>query len=130
MAENKNKYKQLQEPEYHKIKALCNAGLNDTQIVKIMERSKATISTVRRSTDFADYKRIVHTYSEQRMSYRQREEGKKIEEKIDTENASHPVVTKTHAGTEATSLLRIANALERLADAWEAQPNKSGFFKK
>lgn len=120
------KWKNLTPAEFKKIKALLDAGVSRIQVSKIMERSTATVTMISRAGSFDEYLDIVRSYYKTKSVAKQEEEAK-VEETIDEVNAAKRVVLHTHEGTEATSLNRIANALERLADAWEASPKKKFF---
>jgi len=118
------KYKSLNKKEYVQIKALLDAGVPVGVLGKMMERSQATISNIKRSKDFDDYHVIIRSYYAPKPKSVVIEEAK-IEQHIDEVNETEPThlpKVQAHDGTEATSLLRIANALERMADAWESKP--------
>ena len=130
----------LTRDEYDKIKMLTTLIKSNVQIKSLVNRSTATISVIKKSTDFDDYTRIYREYAErapskiaarakaandtviQQPELDLKEQEKKTEIKQET-------FFYTPTEQTAIELTRIANALERLADAWEASPSKKGLFR-
>ena len=52
------KGKALKAKEYTKIKTLLDAGVNGSQISKLLERSSSMVYTIGQSKDFNDYKEM------------------------------------------------------------------------
>jgi hypothetical protein len=76
------------------------------------------------SKDFAEYKVLLNAFATKYGLGSNKVEKAKAPTTVTPEN-----FTKTSAKVpEVSDLARIANALERLADAWEASP-KRGLFK-
>ena len=102
----------LTEQDYKTAKALVDAGVSNSDVAKITRRSASTIGYIQRSTSFDNYKELVNIKHQKSLA-------KKQTDKTKTEPKQQPVVI-----TEQSELTRIANALERLVDAWEAQPRR------
>lgn len=122
MAKSTKKYTYLDEGKLNQIVGLLSFGLSQTAIAKIVGCSAATVSRV-------------HTSGAKTMAdldaYRKQEREKRtprlVEGAASDERVEEPVVTapmKTHSSKDSLNLDRIANALERLATAWESQPTK------
>ena len=134
---NNRTFTQLTPGEYNAIKAFCDMeGLSLTAISKATKRSVATIHYIRRSTDFEDYldfsrKRIRDGKNkaivEETPDVSTRLVEQATEEDVAQAESVNAIKVNAHEGTEATSLLRIANAMERLADDWEEKPKKGLF---
>lgn len=105
-------FKMMKPSEYDHIKKLLALKLKSTQVSEITGRSSATVCYVKKSTDFADYHDICNKYNNKVTSV-------KKEVSLDNPDKRDYVVS---------NLDRIATALERLATAWEARPEKHTWF--
>lgn len=153
---SKANYKKMTEKEYNKIKALIDAGFSKSQAGKLVTpvRSAATCSYIGRSKNYEDYKRLVSENAERNRKLRARkgaealtdlsqvppvsqdkgepeiEKPTPVTHKIESESVYQQNERLIHATQQQTgALLRQAVAIERLADAWEAQPEKKGLFR-
>lgn len=126
----KQSWTQLEQKEFNLVKDLQGAGLSISKAALVTKRSWGTIQMIYRNDTLDGYKQDVR---EQRYKYRadgapvSRTSTPAAEEEVLAEEAPQTEVTKS---LNETNLDRIATALERLADAWERQPErKGGLFK-
>lgn len=121
----------LNQEAFDKVKLLQNAGVKTAMAVQITGLSSASVSRIFRFDTWNAYK----TWrTEQTRKYYPEPKAKapKSVEVARQDNPSLGTEDITHQTEWRTikALNRIGDQLERLADAWEAQPTKSGFFKK
>ena len=110
----KTTWKYVTEAEYSTTKQLQSMGLTATKISKVTGRAPGTVQRIMNSTDMANYKAITLA---NRTKYRK--------PTTPVEEMDAPVAKATNPNSD---LQRIAKALERLADAWEAAPRKKSIF--
>ena len=101
------KRKHLTQEEYNMIKELQTIGVEPGRISKVTNRSYPTISRIRRSNDYEEYK----TFTVPKAV---------VVEPLSEVATDEP--QRTHFSEDSVNLERIASALERLALAWEAHP--------
>lgn len=119
----------LTQETFDKVKLLQNAGVKTAMAVQITGLSSASVSRIFRFDTWNAYK----TWrTEQTRKYHQEPKAKAPKSvEVPRQDSEEPkAIFYTASEQSAIELTRIANALERLADAWEVQPTKSGFFKK
>lgn len=119
----------LNQEAFDKVKLLQNAGVKTAMAVQITGLSSASVSRIFRFDTWNAYK----TWrTEQTRKYHPEPKAKAPKSvEVPRQDSEEPkAIFYTASEQSAIELTRIANALERLADAWEAQPAKSGFFKK
>jgi hypothetical protein len=130
----KTKGKRLTQDDYDQIKLLLAAGLKPSLVSEVSFRSHGTVNRIQQSKDFTDYKAelakinaVYHARANNRTaSPAEQEILNKIE---DPETPAGHVVQAPGMSLSEVQMERIANALERLADAWEAHPKRTGLFK-
>ena len=105
MAGVKGKGTLFTEKEYKKIKEILNVGVSIAKTAKIVDRSEGLVGLVSKTNSFKEYQE----YNRARFA---KAAEKKAEEKV------APVV-KTNDDKFIEVLVRVADSLERLADAWE-----------
>lgn len=136
MAKGK-KYTQVNEEEFNRIRVMFDAGLKTGVIVSITERSPHTINNIRKSKTWEQYQQVLADLYEKRKAEREAAKDTQVPDLAEAmkkgdweKKVAVPSETEvaTTAITNKRSLERIATALERLADAWEAQPNKRRLF--
>ena len=106
------KYKQLSPAEFTQIKQLIGLKIKGKQITEITKRSSSTVSYIKRSSDFDNYKRKIREY----LARNRKETPDKS-------------VSRQEVSTDTTiSLLkRIAIALEKMEDHWKPAGEKKRF---
>lgn len=108
-------YKVMNKTDFEQIKLLQNAKLSASKIHQITGRSYGVIGSVRKATDFGDYKNVVRN---EYMKYAVARENK-------------PTVTLT-GNTDTRSVIdalySISENLEKLVKAWEETPQRKGIF--
>ena len=129
------KYKQMNEKEFNKVKLLAEAGLSTGAISKVTGRACSTVSWVKRSDSFEHYRELTREYLESRRKANEVEAAPVQATEPEAESDMQDIIGKTFyytpAEQTAVELTRIANALERMADAWESTPDKKrGLFGK
>lgn len=129
----KKGYKQMNEAEFNRIKALINANvLPKVKVAELVGRSPSAISTISRSKDFDEYKSIINAYLEASKARRTTVKAAKaiIDEPSEDDKLEQSLVelAQGEPTKEVDPLARIADAMERLATAWESTPNKKKFF--
>lgn len=107
--------RRLLEEDFNNIKQLQDLKLKTKQIAHITGFSGATINRVKHTLTFADYKTFVKMLNPHN----------KPNQIVQTLAVDQPVETTL----QIDHLERIADALERLATAWESKPNKKGWLK-
>lgn len=130
-------WKAIAEKDIILIKTLSDAGLTRSKIQKITGRGAGTIISALEATNLEDYKRITR---ESRVKYQPEpqpvakpvaEPAVSIEEVMnggETKQAEPQAKFYTATEQGAIELTRIADALERLGDLWEATPTKRKLF--
>lgn len=123
------KYKQLTEENYKEIKYLLALKIKASVVAKITKRSQGTISTVKRSTSFANYHALIKEYIVKRKLQKQLDKADAVARTFGYEANDAPVPSETQdymvSGRSIVSeLYRIAEAMERLATAWETKPKR------
>lgn len=117
------KYRILTHEEFDKIKTLHGMNLSNKQIQSILgnNRSTHTIAKIRHFDTLETYRKA--------CSDAQAETASRNPSKLELANdgAVQPRVPSIVSVTDS-QLVRIANALERLADAWESAPKKRSLF--
>lgn len=106
---------------FTRTKTLLGADLTITQVANLAGISQQSVGRIAKASTFADYKK-------------QRSEAMKAYHAKNTAvaapaDAQQPTPTKPTTAPKS-DLARIADALERLADAWEAAPTKKSIFGK
>lgn len=140
MAKNESKYEKLTPAEYDRIKLLQNAGINCTQASKIVGRAGSTTSRIYSSDSYEDYKSTLRETNRKSQENRkkrllakkQAQSNQEADQEVKTATVMNlSTVTSENYDDkhnwEVDQLERIAVALERLANAWEAQPKKKLF---
>lgn len=120
----KTGYKSLTQEEFEKVKLLDGMGLTQVNIAKITGRSSATVSYICGADTFEDYKRNIRATYMKSAKYQTTVHAKQSVVPI-TDEVS--MVVEEELLTDREYLKRIASALERMADAWEASPKKGLF---
>lgn len=92
------------EKEYKKIKEILNVGISIAKTAKIVDRSQGLVGLVSKTNTFQEYQ-------EHNRARFAKADKKKVEQ-------STPIV-KTNDDKFIEVLVRVADSLERLADAWE-----------
>lgn len=129
------------------ITLLINSGLTNQATATALKRSAATISMVKRSDTYEDYRALVNRYIDNSKKLAQdRKNGVAPTVQVEDTDKSQPEepqaevsVPQAPANELALAIdeLRLAMtsqmqaqtaALNRLADAWESTPKKKGFF--
>lgn len=128
----KTKRKMVDEKRFQYIKQFTELNLTTKQIVMVTGAGQATVDRIKKAKDFADYKNIIRARVETERAAKKAPKSIEVpRQDAPQEIAEDGTVRKTFfftpAEQSAVELTRIANALERLADAWEAKPGK-GFF--
>jgi hypothetical protein len=138
----KTKGKRLSQEDYDQIKLLLAAGLKPSLVAEVSLRSHGTVNRIQQSRDFDEYKTelskinaIYHARANNRKSSpAELEVLKKIEDPNDVINEGldklYGVPEMSLEERKVIALERQATALERLADAWEAHPKRTGLFGK
>lgn len=109
------KRKHLTVAEYDTIKQLTGMSLRIGQVAEIVKRSKSTVSFIKRSDSYDGYMDIIHAYIAK--SKEKIVPGLEQEQKAEDEYMA--------SGKSVVSeLTRIADAMERLATAWENKPKR------
>ena len=135
MAKTTKKYTKLDEDRFKQIVQLLEYGLNQKKVAEIVGCSGPTVSRVHRSKakTMADWKAFNKLEREKRAKNRPAPDTPAKDpvtpNPIATELAKAAPV-KTRLSQDSVNLDRIANALERLATAWESQPAKRNIFSK
>jgi IS30 family transposase len=118
--------KNLTKDTFESIKQLQEHGLSNRQMAKITNFSLATIDRAKKQETWADYVKYKKDYNVKRRGQIAQKQTKAytwIQSVVDEKKEpAKAVISDYH-------LSRIANALERLADAWEKQPSKKGWLK-
>lgn len=137
----------LTQKEYDTIKTLLEADLPIAKVASIQDRAYSTVKAISVSNSMEDYLHGVNERAKRnkiRAAERKARRQAALEtpvadepEEIDLPPHLRPVEAeaeqervKTHFSQDSVSLDRIATALERLADAWERQPEKKSLFGK
>lgn len=127
------KYKNVNEQDIKTIKALADAGVKTSQIVKVTGRGFGTVVRAKQSKDLADYKRQQREY----VAKHGNKVGRpaKVEGKPELVGKTPAQVTLVPQSKDSfndellRTLKRIAIAQEKLVEAWEAHPKaKRGFL--
>ena|SRR4030042_680875 len=74
--------KNLTIKEYEMIKALLNAGVKNKVVKKVSARGETTVSIIKTSTDFKDYKKIIQDKNSKKPSVVKPSDMEKLEEAI------------------------------------------------
>lgn len=117
---------------FNKVKMLQTAGVTTSMAVQISGLSQPSVNRIYRHNTWGDYKAW---RDEQTRKYHPKPktpapasvEVPRQDKPVETEELP-PAVQNEWRTIKA--LNRIGDQLERLADAWEAEPKKTGFFKK
>lgn len=131
----------LTNEDFKLIKKLLDLGVGTKEISNISKRSEGTIGAFKKVDTFEEYK----TNLAVKYAKRKAEMNKPIKEfangifdqqkltdsldKLSIRPKEIPVVKEPVEDNTNEQLIRIANALERLAVAWEKQPEKKGWLK-
>ena len=100
-------------------KALLESGVSSKALSQVSNLSVTTLDRMARATSFSDYKAIVRRLSAPKAkNIKVTEDANKTIQHIDVNSYIK----------DKNNLTRIADALERLADAWENGPKKKKFF--
>lgn len=124
----KKKYTYLDETKFNKTLQLLDYGLSQTQVSKIIGCASSTVSRVHTSgaKTYLEWKAHLKQQREERLA---KEQVEKAEPNPIAEALAEAEPVRTHFSEDSVNLDRIANALERLADAWEQSPAKrKGLF--
>lgn len=103
MAGVKGKGTQFTEKEYKKIKEILNVGVSIAKTAKIVDRSQGLVGLVSKTNTFQEYQE----YNRARFA------------KADEKKAVPTPVVKTNDDKFIEVLVRVADSLERLANAWD-----------
>lgn len=123
----------INEAEYKRIKALLDAGVTPSQTAKVTSRSLATVHRIASSADHASYKREIVAVASKYNAKRKaggsptKEALESLREKLPDAPAEKAIPDRPRFDENGLQLKRIADALERLADAWEASPKRRLF---
>jgi 3-dehydroquinate synthetase len=112
----KRKFKRLTEDDFNQIKLLLNTGLKTSQIMQITKRVNAVIVIAEKANTFAEYRQLMREKNDK--------EKKPVEEKVVANGETANSIVTMH--DIMTILEKINSNLERLADAWEKEPERSG----
>lgn len=123
-------WKKLTQEEYDHIKLLAASGVKMATIAEIQKRAYGTISRVVNSKSLTGYHEEIRGYAQAKKAARTPKQDSVREIELPPFlREDEPQVT-TQSFTMRQNVERIATALERLADAWERQPEKKiGLFK-
>lgn len=123
----------------HSVTLLMNSGLTNQATSIALKRSSATISMIKRSATYEDYRTLINKYKANYAASKPKPEAEPVEEPAtEPEAAQDPVEVSSNDVALAIDELRLTltiqmkeqtAAINRLADAWEAQPNKKGLFR-
>ncbi len=97
--------------EFDKVKEILKVGVSQGKTAKIVGRSATVVAQVAKSKDFEEYKKLNAIRNEQMKQSR-------LEKQTTTAPVSDFKVVDNDTKLINT-LVRVATALERLADAWE-----------
>lgn len=121
---------------FEHVQTLIGAKLTNKQITDITKVSNQTICRIKAADNFADYKAQRQAYL---RDYKARKAAGQVRplrtkaaaaDEVQPNPVQHsPQIAAVEAGQFYANINRIANALERLAEAWENTPNKKGLFK-
>jgi IS30 family transposase len=120
----------LTEDDFILIKKLLELKLPVKEIIRLSKRSEGTIGAFKRCNTFEEYK----AYSKERtLKNKLKAENKPIslvasleEQQVQVDTAIDNLTNMQHL-VEAVN--RIADNVQRLAEAWERQPEKKGWLK-
>ena len=123
-------WKHLHQQEYDTIKLLLSTGLSTRTVAEIKGRSYNTIHNIKKSESLEDYRKTVTAQTAR--NYARRTAAAKAESVPAKAEQTEEVAVKgrTYFSEDSVNLERIASALERLAEAWERQPEKKSIFGK
>lgn len=127
-AVNDVKRKRITQEDYDQMKLLLAAGLKPSLVGEVCQRSHGSVNRVMRSASYEDYR---ESLTKMNKVYHAKADAKStapVEQEATSEPEQDLMTTKAYTADE--TLERIASALERLAEAWEAQPRKNNFFGK
>lgn len=119
----------------HSVTLLINSGLTNQATSIALKRSSATISMIKRSATYEDYRALVDKYKANYAANKPKPEAEPVAEPVAEQD---PVEVSSDDVALAIDELRLTltiqmkeqtAAINRLADAWEAQPNKKGLFR-
>lgn len=120
----------LTEAEFNQIKVLSTAGFSNVQISTIVNRSQQVVGGSRKYESLQAYREAMRAYTEALTKRKQanQEVGKLVTEVAEEKAKSAEVSTSSEpsvpieSSTAERALLRIADAMERLVEAWERTP--------
>lgn len=113
------------EEDFAKVKALQAHGLTVKQIASITGWSSGATQIMHRFDTFEDYR----NYRVKASTYVKRDAPKPAPSVTKAQDKAPVPEVTTRSFTDSDNLERIATALERLADAWESSPKKTGLFR-
>lgn len=109
-------FSQMTEAEFKSLKSLTNAGVKINVVSRATGRATGrandTVKRVSRATDFEHYRILTKEQTAKYMNPATTHAPEPSEEEV----------------PQVSELTRIADALERLAEAWESTPNKRRLF--
>lgn len=114
--------KYIRKDEYNEIKHLLRYELPDKEVARIKSRELSTIQRIRTTENFAEYQLL------QRVNNHKGSNTKLIQMQPKILADTEIDLPKDKVKPEQ-AIVRIAKALERIADVLENQPTKKGFFK-
>ena len=134
----KNKNTAMTEVEFKNIKKMQELGIKAGAVANLVQRSSSTIYAIYRNDTLDDYINEMRVKIAEREARRKNgqanQQDTKAEPATEDEPTNEPLTQapiKTYFSEDSLNLQRIATALERLADAWERQPEttkKKGLF--
>lgn len=137
----RSSWKQMTQREYEGIKAMQNAGVSNSAVVKATGRGSGTISYIFKSNDYNHYRELIAGRSRY-YRLKKAENGVKVEKVEKTKKAETPEQAELPMDSKdpmiavmerlADAVERSAKASEKLVAAWEARPEapvkKRGLF--
>jgi hypothetical protein len=133
MSNTGTKYKILTAQEFNQIKLLSASGLKPKQVQIALQNGRST-GTINRAAKFdtlEEYRKSMTDRLHATNKAKADNSGTKTPDApvglVKTDGYIQPRPAATFSNTDMT-LRRIASALERMADAWEAKPVKRRLF--
>lgn len=132
----KKGYTHLTEKEYNNIRRLKAAGITQGEACQLAKRSTATINFIYNSDTWTDYRARTDKVTRKIREARHEERAERAAAKAAALRPVEEIVGKEAGsldgdmleGREHHALIRIADALERLANVAEAEPAKRKLF--
>lgn len=121
----KNKsWKHMSEQDFTIIKTLQNLGVSQTKIIKTTGRGSGTVQRAMAAETFEGYVELTRAFNANRSTKPEVVVPTASDLTVEGHEEKYPALMNV----TDVQLERIANALERMADAWEAAPAKRKLF--